>query len=147
MAHVDHRGDSALARIEIGSDCVEGGVFHHHDHHGSGEHRRQDRVLEPVREMFGLDEEVEGALASRGSSSWLILKKPWRPTWVSGPMEQLGGPPRAALESRKNPGVEVPQRKCKWLLPTTSSPPRGTYSGTAPASIIIALAGYMLPPP
>src|SRR5713101_2387334 len=33
---------------------------------GSGEHRRQDRVLEPVREMLGLDEEAEGAFGSKG---------------------------------------------------------------------------------
>ncbi len=27
---------------------------------------RQNRVLEPVRKMLGLDEEVEGALGSKG---------------------------------------------------------------------------------
>src|SRR5208282_3997930 len=43
----DGCADCALARIEIGPDCIEGGVFHHHDHDGSGEHRRQDRFLEP----------------------------------------------------------------------------------------------------
>src|SRR5207237_9070888 len=45
---------------------VEGGGCHDHDHHGSGEHRRQDRVLEPVRKMLRLDEKVEGALGSDG---------------------------------------------------------------------------------
>jgi hypothetical protein len=33
------RADCALAGIEIGPDCIEGGVFHDHDHDGSGEHR------------------------------------------------------------------------------------------------------------
>jgi hypothetical protein len=66
MAHVDGRADRAFAGIEISPNRVEGGVFHDHDHHGSGEHRRQDRVLEPVREMLGLDEEVEGALGPKG---------------------------------------------------------------------------------
>jgi len=51
-AHVGGRADCALAGIEIGPDCIEGGVFHDHDHYGSGEHRRQDRVLEPVRKML-----------------------------------------------------------------------------------------------
>ena len=64
MAHIDGRADCALAGIEIGPDCIEGGVFHDHDHDGSGEHRRQDRVLEPVRKMLGLDEEAEGAFGS-----------------------------------------------------------------------------------
>ena len=56
MAHVDGRADRALTRIDISPDRIEGGVFHDHDHHGGGEHRRQDRVLEPVREMLGLDD-------------------------------------------------------------------------------------------
>ena len=66
MAHVDGRADSALAGIEIGPDRIQRSVFRDHDHHGSGEHRRQDRVLEPVRKMFGLDQEAEGALGSEG---------------------------------------------------------------------------------
>src|SRR6266436_4473024 len=33
---------------------------------GVAKHRRQDRVLEPVRERLGLDEEVEGAVGSKG---------------------------------------------------------------------------------
>jgi hypothetical protein len=53
-------------RSAIRPDCVEGGVFHDHDHHGSSEHRRQDRVLEAVGKMLGLDEEVEGAFGSKG---------------------------------------------------------------------------------
>ena len=40
MAHVDGRADSAFAGIEISPNRIEGGVFHDHDHHGSGEHRR-----------------------------------------------------------------------------------------------------------
>jgi hypothetical protein len=28
MAYVDDRADCALAGIEIGPDCVEGGIFH-----------------------------------------------------------------------------------------------------------------------
>jgi hypothetical protein len=66
MAHVDRRADSTLAGIEIGSDRIEGGVLHDHDHDGSGEHRRQDRVLEPVRKMLGQDEKAEGAFGSKG---------------------------------------------------------------------------------
>src|SRR5947207_3110595 len=34
MAHVDNRADCALTRVEISPDCIEGGVFHDHDHHG-----------------------------------------------------------------------------------------------------------------
>jgi hypothetical protein len=72
MAHVDGCADCALARIEIGPDCIEGGGFHDHDHDGSGEHRWQDRVLEPVRKMLGLDEEGEEAFGLRAvSASWL----------------------------------------------------------------------------
>src|SRR5271169_637852 len=66
MAQVDGRADSAFAGIEISPDLIEGGVFHDHDQHGSGEHRRQDCVLEAVRKMFGLDEEVERALGTKG---------------------------------------------------------------------------------
>jgi len=42
----------------------------------SGEHRRQDRVLEPVRKMFGLDEEVEGALGYRGICLMVCFQTP-----------------------------------------------------------------------
>ena len=42
----------------------------------SGEHRRQDRVLEPVRKMFGLDEEVEGALGYRGICLMVCSQSP-----------------------------------------------------------------------
>src|ERR1700730_19138450 len=66
MASVDGRADRALTGIEIGSDCIEGSVFHDHDHHGGSEHWRQDRVLEPVRKMLGLHEKAEGALGSKG---------------------------------------------------------------------------------
>src|SRR3984893_2899081 len=66
MANVDGGADRALTGIEIGSDCIEGSVFHDHDHHGGSEHRRQDRVLEPVRKMLGLHEKAEGALGSKG---------------------------------------------------------------------------------
>jgi hypothetical protein len=75
MAHVDGRAYCALARIEIGPDCIEGGVFHDHDHDGSSEHRRKDRVLEPVRKMLGLDEEAEGAFGSRGYLSHDLASK------------------------------------------------------------------------
>src|SRR5271157_1143950 len=64
MAHVDGRADCALARTEIGPDYFE--ALHDHDHERSGEHRRQDHVLEPVRKMLGLDEEAEGAFGSEG---------------------------------------------------------------------------------
>src|SRR6516164_6523020 len=64
--HVDGRAGCALTGIEIGPDRIERCVFHDHDHDGSGEHRRQDRVLEPVRKMLGLDEEAEGAFGSEG---------------------------------------------------------------------------------
>ena len=63
MTHIDGRTDCALAGIEID---IEGGVFHDHDHHRSGKHRGQHCVLEPVREMLGLNEKVEGALGSQG---------------------------------------------------------------------------------
>ena len=66
MAHVDGRANRALAGIELGPDCIEGGVFHDHDHDGSGEYWRQCRVFEPVRKMLGLDEEAEGAFGSEG---------------------------------------------------------------------------------
>jgi hypothetical protein len=69
MAHVAGRADSTFAGIEISPDRIEGGVFHDHDHRGSGEYRRRDRVLEPVRKMFGPDEEVERALGSQGHLS------------------------------------------------------------------------------
>jgi hypothetical protein len=36
VAHIDGGADRALAGIEISPDRVEGGVFHDHDHHGSG---------------------------------------------------------------------------------------------------------------
>jgi len=36
MAHVNGGADRALAGIEIRPDCVERGVFHDHDHYGSG---------------------------------------------------------------------------------------------------------------
>jgi hypothetical protein len=66
MAYVDDRADRALTGIEISPDGIESGVFHDHDHHGSREHRRQDRVLESVRKMLGLDEEAERAFGSKG---------------------------------------------------------------------------------
>src|ERR1700730_18950015 len=66
MANVDGRADRALTGIEIGSDCIEGSVFHDHDQHGGSDHRRQYRVLEPVRKMLGLHEKAEGALGSNG---------------------------------------------------------------------------------
>ena len=31
MAHVDGRANRALAGIELGPDCIEGGVFHDHE--------------------------------------------------------------------------------------------------------------------
>jgi len=33
---------------------------------GVAKHRRQNRVLEPVRKMLGLDEQAEGAFGSEG---------------------------------------------------------------------------------
>src|SRR5271166_788768 len=66
MPHVDGGANRALAWIEISPDCIEGGVFHDHDHDGSGEYWRQCRVFEPVCKMLRLDEEVEGALGSNG---------------------------------------------------------------------------------
>src|ERR1700736_5287002 len=76
LAPVDGGAECALTWIEISSDCVEGGVFHDHDHHGSGEHRREDRVLEPVREMFGLDQELRSLWLRGVSASLLVLKSP-----------------------------------------------------------------------
>ena len=52
VTDVDRGADRALAGIEITLDRVEGGVFHHHDHDGSGEYRRQHGVLEAVGEML-----------------------------------------------------------------------------------------------
>jgi hypothetical protein len=74
MAHIDGCADRALAGIEIGPDRVEGGVLHDHDHHGSGKHRRQDRVIEPVRKMLRLDEEAEGAFGSEGYLPYRLPK-------------------------------------------------------------------------
>jgi Txe/YoeB family toxin of Txe-Axe toxin-antitoxin module len=83
MAHVDSCADCALTGIEIGLDRVEGGIFHDHDHDGSGEHRRQDRVLEPVRKMFGLDEEAafDSLEKFRGDVEgfyWVRINDRWR---------------------------------------------------------------------
>jgi hypothetical protein len=79
MANVDGRADGAFARIEIRPDCIEGGVFYDHDHDGSGKHRRQDRVLEPVRKVLGQDKEAEGAFGSEGYlPHCLPLKRPRR---------------------------------------------------------------------
>ena|SRR2546430_11846204 len=83
MAYVDGRADRALTGIEIGPDCIEGGVFHHYNHDGSGEHRRQDRVLEPVRKMFGLDEKAEGAFGSEGDLPHGLPQKAATTTWPS----------------------------------------------------------------
>src|SRR6516164_862909 len=64
MTDVYRRSDSALAGIEIGTDRVEGGVLHNHDHDRRGEHRRQHRVLESIGEVLGLNEKAEGAFGS-----------------------------------------------------------------------------------
>jgi hypothetical protein len=71
MAHVDSRADCALTRVEISPDCIEGGVSMTMIITGGGEHRRQDRVLEPVRKMLGLEEEAEGAEGALGSKEYL----------------------------------------------------------------------------
>jgi hypothetical protein len=71
--NVDGRADRALAGIGISADRIESGILHDHDHHGGGEHRRRNRVLEPVRKMLGLDEKAEGALGSEGIWPWLAL--------------------------------------------------------------------------
>src|SRR5215472_14559093 len=65
MADIDLGANRAFAGVEIGLDRVEGGVLHDHNHDRRREHRRQSRILEPVREMLGLDDEGEGALGSR----------------------------------------------------------------------------------
>ena len=65
MADSDLGANRAFAGVKIGLDRVERGVLHDHDHDRRREHRRQSRILEPVREMLGLDDEGEGALGSR----------------------------------------------------------------------------------
>jgi len=65
MADIDFGANRAFAGVEIGLDRVERGVLHDHDHDRRREYRRQSRILEPVREMLGLDDEGEGALGSR----------------------------------------------------------------------------------
>src|SRR5215471_6734729 len=65
MADIDFGANRAFAGVEIGLDRVERCVLHDHNHNRHCEYRRQSRILEPVREMLGLDGEGEGALGSR----------------------------------------------------------------------------------
>jgi hypothetical protein len=48
-----------LARAKELANGIQGGVFHDQDHHGRGEDRRQDQVLELVRQMASFDHQFE----------------------------------------------------------------------------------------
>src|ERR1700719_4185817 len=108
LAPVDGGAECALTWIEISSDCVEGGVFHDHDHHGSGEHRREDRVLEPVREMFGLDQELKEPLAPRGIC---LIACPQEPATTVLRAELRGPVSKASGSSHPKRGQPVEHRR------------------------------------
>src|SRR5262249_29983857 len=106
MPDIDLGANRAFAGVEIGLDRVERGVLHDHDHDRRREHWRQSRILEPVREMLGLDDEGEGA-----PGSWRYLPQGMpsvrrESEHCAGilPKQQFG---RAALNCRNKSSTQI----------------------------------------
>ena len=62
MTDVNRRTDGAFTMPEIAANGVERGILHRQDHNRCRQHWGQQRVLEPVRQVFGRDNEVEAPL-------------------------------------------------------------------------------------
>jgi hypothetical protein len=75
VADIDRGADRAFAGVEKAPDCIQRRVLHHHDHDRGGQYRRQHCVLEPVRQMLGLDEQGE---RTAGSERYRFHRTPFR---------------------------------------------------------------------